>query len=270
MIKWIRLISSCGWTFLRVNNHSIKVNRHKEKYPFLDRLNYARKGCQKLMKGGFRTKFIIKGEENITKGQKLYIGNHTSILDPLLFLGLNNDQVTFVAKKELVKVPFFNNITESVDCAFIDREDLRSEIKVFRKIDNMLEENKDLSILVYPEGTRSKEIDHPLLEFHPGTFKIATRRDIPIIPVVMHLTDRILNQQFHFKVYPIQVTYLKPLMPEEYNTMTNQQIASTLHERMNEELERMKANEKSLIMQFNHYSEKKAAKVMAYKEKKKK
>ena len=103
MRKWIRLICSCGGTVIAVNHKAKKMLKHKEDYPLIDRINYLKKNCQKVCDGGFRVRFVVSGEENIPQGQKLYIGNHTSLIDPVLFLAVSKDPVTFVAKKEIEK-----------------------------------------------------------------------------------------------------------------------------------------------------------------------
>lgn len=269
MRKWIRIGLQGGVDALIGNSWCKKFNKHKGKYSLVDRISTTRKYCRKVSDKAFRVRFIIKGEENIQKGQTMYVGNHTSVIDPLLFFSITDFPVTFLAKKEIEKMPIFKNVIPAVDGFFLDRQNLRAELKTFRKIDEFLTSNPECSMLVYPEGTRSKEYPFPMLEFHPGAFKIATRRDIPIVPVVMYLTDRILNQQFHYKVYPIQVAFLKPLLPEEYANMKPEEISETIKKAMEEEEDRMRERERSLILQFNGYSEKKTDKVIKYKPKRK-
>lgn len=262
MRKWIRLICSCGGTVIAVNHKAKKMLKHKEDYPLIDRINYLKKNCQKVCDGGFRVRFVVSGEENIPQGQKLYIGNHTSLIDPVLFLAVNKDPVTFVAKKEIEKYPFVGKIVTSIDPAYLDRGNLRKEIKTYKMIDQQLDDNPELSYLIYPEGTRTKAPDFPLLDFHPGAFKIATKRGMPIVPVAVFLTNRILHQKFHFKVYPIQVRYLTPIYEEEYSKMTASELSEKCRSLLKEATDELRAKEPSLIQSFNNYSDKKMAKVM--------
>lgn len=265
MRKWFGIFCRAWYLFFSVHAHCRIAVRHKEKNPLIQRIRYlkakARIACGKKL----RVRFVIRGEENLVQGQKLYIGNHTTIFDPVAFVATNRDDVTVVSKKEVENYPFFKTFARFIDCPFLDRSDLRSEIKIFRQIDNMLGEHPELSVLIFPEGTRSKEKDFPLLPFHAGTFKVATRRDLPICPFVMYSGERVLDRHFHFKVYPVQITYLKPLMPEEYQSMTNQEIADLLYSRMNEALKELREREASLIAQFNGYTMGKTKKLMAYK-----
>ncbi len=265
MIKWIRLGLSCGVSVLHANHVLKRYKKHSNKYTLKDRCDVVHKYSKKLCDGGFRVRFVIKGEENLLKEQSLYIGNHCSVIDPILFYAISDMPLTVVAKKEVEKMPVFGSVVKCVDGFFLDRGNLRSELKTFISINKELEENKDLSLLIYPEGTRSKEPDFSLLPFHAGTFKIATKLSLPIVPVCMYLTDRILNQSFHYHVYPVQVSILKPLYKEEYENMTGEEIATLLHDRMEQELLSMKEKEEDLIKSMNRYSDKKTKKVIAYK-----
>lgn len=265
MIKWLRLGAFSGPMVLHATSILKKEKKHSDRYSLKDRSDVIHHYSKKLSQGGFRVRFLLQGEENLQKGQALYIGNHCSLIDPILFYAISDMPLTVVAKKEVKDIPLFGKVVESVDGFFLDRKDLRSELKTFMAINKKLEEEKDLSLLIYPEGTRSKAPDFPLLPFHAGTFKLATKREIPIVPVCMYQTDRVLNQKFHYHVYPIQVSILKPLTKEEYEKMTGDEIASLLHERMEEELKKMRDREEKLIQEYNHYSAKKTKRVIAYK-----
>ena len=266
MIKWIRLGFSCGPLVLRANCKMKKFIKHKDKYSIEERTKAVRDYCKSISHGGFRTRFIVEGEENIPADtQAVYVGNHRSVLDPILFYALTDFPCTVVAKKEVEKMPIFGNVIKAIDGFFLDRGNLRAELQTFREINKELKENSNLSLLIYPEGTRSKAPDFNLLDFHAGTFKIATKLGLPICPFVMYHTDRILNQQFHYHRYPVQVAFLKPLTKEEYENMTGDEISSLLHSKIEAEIEKMKAKEEELIMQYNSYSKKKAQRVMRYK-----
>ena len=264
MIKWARLVASSGVTVLHAHCTLKRYKKHSDKHPLNERIKKLHHYCKKLCDGGLRVRFIIKGEENIPEGQTLFIGNHCSLIDPVLFYALIDKPSTVVAKKEIRKMPFIGDIVKSVDGFFLDRENPRKELKTFIDINKKLEANKDHTILIYPEGTRSKSPDFPLLPFHAGTFKVATRRGLPIVPICLCHSDRILNQRFHYHVYPSQFSIPKPVTKEEYENMTGVELSSMLHQRMEEEIASMRENDAKLIQQWNHYSDKKMEKVFSY------
>lgn len=264
MIKWMRLGLFSGPLVLHANHILKKRKKHPEKYSLEDRSAVVHRYARKLSAGGFRISFVIEGEENLLKEQALYVGNHRSVIDPILFYAVSDMPLTVVAKKEVESMPVFGSVVKCVDGFFLDRENLRSELKTFLSIQRKFEECPDLSLIIYPEGTRSKAPDFPLLPFHAGTFKLATKKGLPIVPVCMVHTDRVLNQKMHYRCYPIQVSILPPIREEEYSSMTGEQIATLVHDRMEKEIKRLEAREESLIMEKNGYSRKKAQKVMKY------
>lgn len=263
MIKWMRLGLTGGPDLIRGSHKCKKFNKNKEKYPIEERCGYANNLARKICKKCFRAEFIIEGKEYLeqVKGQTLIVSNHVSNSDPILFLGFMDRPISFLGKNQILKMPFIGNILSSIDGSFIDREDLRSEIKVFRQIHTLLQKEKNLSYVVFPEGTRSKGPDFKMAEFKGGSFKIATRLDLPIIPIATWLNERVLDQHYHYHKYPIQVTICKPILPQEYEKMTTGQIAKIAEDRISEALSSMKEKDLKLVMDLNHYSEKKAKKV---------
>ena len=43
-------------------------------------------------------------------------------------------------------------------------------------------------MVIFPEGTRAKGPDYELGEFHHGSFKLATKAKVPIVPVTINGT----------------------------------------------------------------------------------
>lgn len=60
----------------------------------------------------------------------------------------------------------------------IDRENPRNALLTIEKAAKLIESD-EVSIGIYPEGTRSKEC--VLLPFHNGVFKIAQKASVPIV-----------------------------------------------------------------------------------------
>lgn len=261
MRKYIRMGLRKGYRILTSSIRFSEYAKNPKKYPLEERYRYTHDFMNDMNKA-FHVKLIIKGEENIIDGPCFYTPNHDSVMDPIVLLMAIKRPITFVAKKQAAGMPFVSKILKAIDGKFIDRNDLRSELKVFRELDQELEQEKDLSVVIFPEGTRSKvSDDFRLLPFHPGSFKVPTRRNLPIVPVCLYLTDRILNQKYHYKRYPVQLTFLKPLYPEDYKDLSTAQISDIVYQRIDEELQRMKKLDFGYIREFNGYSDKKTKKV---------
>jgi 1-acyl-sn-glycerol-3-phosphate acyltransferase len=65
----------------------------------------------------------------------------------------------------------------------IDRKNRKNAIDALNSVgDRMKKEN--LSIFMFPEGTRSRQRDNTLLPFKKGAFHIAKNGKFPIVPIV--------------------------------------------------------------------------------------
>ena len=146
-----------------------------------------------------RIRVHISGIEKIPKDEKvLFVCNHRSNYDPLItWCALNKWKIAFVSKPENFKVPFFGRIIRK--CCFlpIDRENPRKAIVTINKAAKLLKK-QEVSVGIYPEGTRSKNCR--LLPFHNGVFKIAQKAEVPIVVLSITGTEKI------FKRTPFQHT----------------------------------------------------------------
>ena len=137
-----------------------------------------------------RIRFHTSGTEIIPKDTKvLFVCNHRSNFDPLItWNALKKWKIAFVSKPENFKVPFFGRIIRK--CCFlpIDRENPRKAIVTINKAAKLLKK-QEVSVGIYPEGTRSKSCQ--LLPFHNGVFKIAQKAESPIVVLCITGTEKI-------------------------------------------------------------------------------
>ena len=131
----------------------------------------------------------VSGVENLEKaGTYVYMANHCSLVDiPALFAYLPY-QFRIMAKKELFYVPFMGWHLWTAGNFPVDRGDPRKTARSLRNVVAGVRGGKSLA--VFPEGTRSS--DGRLHEFKPGSFKIAVRAGVPIVPVTIRGTHEIL------------------------------------------------------------------------------
>lgn len=258
MRKYIRYGLQKGYRILTSSFRFRKFVKNIDKFALKERYDYTREVIQDINKT-FHIVPIVKGKENFLSQQCFYTPNHQSVMDPAILILLSEKPISFIAKKEVSEYPFIGNILKSIDGKFIDRQDLRSELKVFKEVEKNMEKEKELSYVIFPEGTRSKrENDFNLLDFHAGSFKLAMRNELPIVPVCIYLTDRILNQDYHYKKYPVQISFLKPLYKEDYEELSTAQVSNIVHDMISKELVEMKKKDLELVAKLNNYSLEKA------------
>jgi 1-acyl-sn-glycerol-3-phosphate acyltransferase len=120
-----------------------------------------------------------EGVENIPSGVCVFAANHVSNLDPPAALIGVPRRISFLAKKEVFNVPVVRTALRLGKIVPVDREHAEAAIT---SVDRALEVlRQGISFFVFPEGTRSK--DGNLKPFKKGTFVIAIRAGVPVVPV---------------------------------------------------------------------------------------
>jgi len=123
-------------------------------------------------------KVKIIGTENLS-APAIFIMNHTSIADIMTFFLVTPKRSVILAKKEVRRVPFITKILSFGGGIFVDRSDPSKAIADIRS--GLKRLPKGYSILVFPEGTRSR--DFQLLAFKKGTAHMAIETRLPVVPI---------------------------------------------------------------------------------------
>jgi len=151
----------------------------------------------------------VVGLENIPDGAVLFVANHQSNYDIPVFMSYIRKPKGFVAKIETKKVPLLHYWMEFMDCIFIDRNDLRQQAKTIIECIKQLQNGH--SMVLFPEGTRSK--GGSVGEFKAGSFKLATKSKVPIVPVTVDGTYKIMEANGG-RIKPADITItIHPAIP---------------------------------------------------------
>ena len=134
----------------------------------------------------------VKGVKNLDRGQSyVYVSNHASMFDIPAILASVPDQIRIVYKKELEVIPFFGWGLKWGHYIGIDRgrgsDAMKSIEEAIGKIHN------GQSLLLYAEGTRT--LDGKLQPFKRGAFNIAVRAGVPVVPLTVNGSFRILPKR---------------------------------------------------------------------------
>jgi len=122
---------------------------------------------------------VLKGEENILKPPYIFMCNHQSALDIFSLLASLPLSFKWIAKRELFFIPFFGWALKRAGNISVDRKRPREAMKVLDETVHKIREGTN--IVLFPEGTRSQ--DGTLLPFKKGSFSLALRALVPIVPV---------------------------------------------------------------------------------------
>lgn len=129
-------------------------------------------------------KFSTSGEapDDMRKPYVVVV-NHESFVDMLLLSHLPWE-MKYLSKIEIMKIPFLGQLMRLARDIPLVRGDAKSGVEALNIARERLD--KKTSVLIFPEGTRSRTGD--LREFSAGAFKIAIEGGYPILPLAIHGT----------------------------------------------------------------------------------
>ncbi|MGL4345794.1 MAG: lysophospholipid acyltransferase family protein [Cellulosilyticaceae bacterium] len=166
----------------------------------------------------------VHGEENLIDGPVVFISNHQGNFDIALFMSYIPKQTGFVSKIEMAKAPLISTWMNLLHCVFMDRSTLKGAASAI--VDGIKMIKAGHSLVIFPEGTRSR--GDQMGEFKAGSFKLATKPGVPIIPVTIDGSYKLMERQGG-KVTPDKVDiYIHPpiatkgLSKEEQNALVQQ------------------------------------------------
>lgn len=184
----------------------------------------------RILQWGLRTAFwltgakaTIIGKENLPEETCLYVSNHRSIVDIALLYPLCKHPTGFISKKSMGKIPSFRTWLLTLHGLLLDREDPRQGMKVIlQAIENV---KAGICMCIFPEGTRKRTEEGPLLPFHDGSFKIATKTGCPIIPIAINNSSAVFEDQFpRIRPAKVIVEIGQPIYPNELDKETLKHI----------------------------------------------
>ncbi|MEG2931737.1 MAG: lysophospholipid acyltransferase family protein, partial [Ruthenibacterium sp.] len=144
----------------------------------------------------------VNGRENIPADRAVvFTPNHQSDYDIPLMLTQLGRVYPLVAKVETLKIPLVRTWMRLFDCVFIDRDNPRQAVSAIKEAGALL--TGGTSIVVFPEGTRSK--CDTMGEFKGGAFKMAFAAKAPIVPIVIDGSYRAMEAN-HNLMCPAHIT----------------------------------------------------------------
>jgi len=150
----------------------------------------------------------VKGRENIPKkGGVCFVSNHCGFFDIVILLAFCGRPFGFIAKKELLYVPFMNAWIFLLGGLFMDRGNVRNAIKTINKGVQRIKAGGGM--IIFPEGHRSK--GRGLLHFHPGSLKLATQANAVIVPVAIEGSYDVFEKNYRVVTASTRIAFLEPI-----------------------------------------------------------
>ena len=173
----------------------------------------------------FGVKVTAIGQENIPDGAVVFISNHQSNFDTPVLIEAGAI-AGFISKKEVFKVPMLGYWMKQIHCVSVDRDNIRDAVKMIQNgVKNL---KQGYSMLIFPAGTRAK--DGVIKEFKNGSFKLATKAKVPIVPVTVDGTNMAYEYDGKLRKANVTVTFHKPISTENLSREEEKQLAETVHD----------------------------------------
>lgn len=168
-------------------------------------------GALAMLTVGFRVKVTYEEKINWNDGPFLICPNHSSFLDISILNLIVKGEFSYMGKEELLKNIVTKIFFKTIDIP-VNRQSKISAFRAFKRANSLLNDGK--SVVIFPEGKIDDSYPPRLQEFKSGLFRLATDRNIKIIPIIIHDAWKIYwddGKKYGTQPGIIHVSILKPI-----------------------------------------------------------
>lgn len=175
---------------------------------------------------GMRVK--LRGGEHLEPGRPYILAaNHQSQFDIFALQGYLNIDFRWLAKKELFDIPVFGYAMRRAGYIAVDRSHGREALKSLYAAAERIAAGA--SVIIFPEGTRSP--DGNLQEFKSGGMVLAIKSGVPIVPVAISGTHKIMPKgKLLARPGSVTITIGAPIATSVFKVSQKQELAKLLHD----------------------------------------
>ncbi len=157
----------------------------------------------------------VAGAENIEPGVSyVIVANHQSQYDIYVLYGWLGIDFKWVMKKELEKIPVLGLACKVLGHIYIDRSDSKGAVETINAAKAKIVNGT--SVVFFPEGSRSS--DGLLKPFKKGAFRMAIDLGLPVLPVTISGTRKILPKgSIDLKPGGVTMTIHQPISVKGYH-----------------------------------------------------
>ena len=249
LLSYLRLVIVIGTRIVYYHlRYFIRFSKNPNKYP----LEYRYEKTQAIMKAiikHFHSDLHIEGMEKIDKieGKVLFIANHQSEADPVLFMAMMKKPIAFLAKEEALKMPFVGKVLKAMNGITLDRANVMNQLDQIKSAVNLIKDEKEPNVAIFAEGTRNRHPENNCLEFKGGSLKLGYMANAIIVPVSIWGTYRLFTLKHYLRRYPVYVKFDDPIYPKDYENIKSVDLADTLRKQINNNVNQMRLLDKKEV-----------------------
>ncbi|CZF84754.1 1-acylglycerol-3-phosphate O-acyltransferase [Grimontia marina] len=170
---------------------------------------------------------LRQSEASKDVGTCVYIANHQSNWDLVTVSNAVRPRAVTVGKKSLAYIPIFGTLYWLTGNILIDRNNRSKAMGTIGQVVDQVK-NKDVSVWLFPEGTRSR--GRGLLPFKTGAFHAAIGAGVPIVPIVCSSTKHLSASRGDNGHIIVEV--MDPISIEGYDKDNVRELAKKCHDIM--------------------------------------
>lgn len=186
----------------------------------------------------FKTFFRLKiyGAERVRPGPGLLIANHTSFYDPPVLSISCSEEVHFLAKESLFKVPLLGRLIRVLNTHPVSRD--ATDIHVLRQMIGLLGEGK--KVIIFPEGRRSP--DGQLRPFERGFAFLAQKSKCTIFPAFIEGTYEAwpITQKWPRLFGKMTCVFGSPIEWDEFEDLPKREAEQALAEKCSDTIKNLR------------------------------
>lgn len=180
-------------------------------------------------------KVFIYGKENLPRGGALFLFNHLSLLD-IPSLNIAVPKLRFGAKAELFQIPIFGFTLRKIGTLVVTRSDSKKTIQLYKESVKRVKKGECFALA--PEGRRQD--GRKISSFKRGPFVFALEGKLPLVPIVLVGTDKILPRKSlgvqvgFFRRKRIEIHILPPIETKNLSMEDLQTLRMDVQRRMSD------------------------------------
>ncbi|MGL4600331.1 MAG: 1-acylglycerol-3-phosphate O-acyltransferase [Plesiomonas sp.] len=161
-------------------------------------------------------------------GNCIYIANHQNNYDMVTVSGMVMPRTVTVGKKSLLWIPFFGQLYWLTGNILIDRKNRSKAHDTIAQIVEKIK-NRNISVWMFPEGTRSR--GRGLLPFKTGAFHAAIAAGVPVVLICASEQHNKVNLN-RWNNGEVIVEMLPPIDTSSYSRENVRELAEYCHQLM--------------------------------------